>query len=91
MKGFSFAERLYYSEYIPTNIVKIYLLLLKLIWMNGVADINYVWRRGYNNKIINRAVSEGYIEIVEKPIQISKHIHSKIEKIVGEAPEEIYA
>lgn len=67
MKGFGFMERWYHAEHIPTHIVRLYQLLLKLIWMKGIMVVSYAQRLSYDSKVVNQALSKEYVEIVERP------------------------
>lgn len=84
-------ERWYHAEHIPTHIVRLYQLLLKLIWMKGIMVVSYAQRLGYDSKVLNQALSKGYVEIVERPSSLPISVQDKIVKIIGKAPREIYA
>lgn len=91
MKGVEFAEEWYNAGHIPPQIARLYLLLLKLIWMKGVMAVSHIQRLGYSSRTVNKAISEGYVEIMEKPIEPLEDVRKRIENMMGEAPGEIYA
>jgi len=41
--------------------------------------------------IMNQALSEGYVKIVEKTHLSSEEIRERIEQVIGKAPRDIYA
>lgn len=91
MKGFVFAERWYCAEHIPTHIVRLYQLLLKLIRMKGIMALGLAKRMGYGEKVIDQALSSGYVEVVGRPSGLPDSVRDKIVEMIGEAPREIYA
>ena len=90
MKGIQFAHEWYYRAYIPPQVVGLYQLLLRLIWVRGIMVLHHSLRLTKWGEIMNRALSEGYIKIVEKPRLSSEEIRDRIEQMIGKAPREIY-
>ena len=91
MKGFEFAEKWYHAECVPSHIAGLYRLLLKLIWMEDIMAVSYAQRLGYSMTVVNKALSEGYVKIAERPIGLSEAVRDRIVRMIGEAPREIYA
>jgi hypothetical protein len=90
LKGIKFVYKWYYRDYIPPHIVGPYQLILRLIWMRGIMALYHSLKSTKWGKIINQALSQGYVKIVEKPHLSSKEIRDRIEQMIGKAPREIY-
>lgn len=91
MKGLRFAEKWYQVEHVPPHIVRLYQLHLKLIQMNGTMAVDLTKRMSYGEKVIDQALSSGYVEIVNRPSGLPDSVRDKIVEMIGAAPREIYA
>jgi hypothetical protein len=90
-KGLNYAERWHPIEHIPPEHMKLYQLLLKMIWMGGKMTINQAILIGYSKKIIAEARLNGYIKIVRRQDKLPYNIQQKISEMIGKAPQQIYA
>jgi len=90
-KGLNFAKKWYSIEHIPLQQVKVYQLLIKMIWIGGKITINHAILLGHSKKIIAEARLNGYIKIVRRQDKLPYNIHKKISEMIGKAPQQIYA
>lgn len=91
MKGIEFVEKLYTAEHIPSNLTRLYQLLLKLIRMKGTMTINFARRLNYIREVLKLATKKGYVKVNNRPIKSSGAVHNKIVKMIGKVPRWIYA
>jgi hypothetical protein len=91
MKGIAFVEEWYMAEHIPSNLTRVYQLLLKLIQMKGTMTTNLTNRLGYTDEVLKLATSRDYVTVNNRPTKPSGAVHNKISKMIGEAPRDIYA
>ena len=91
IKGLKFVEKWYTTKHIPSNLTRLYQLLLKLIWMKGTITTSYAQRLGYNNNVLKLAISRDYVETHKKSIKPPVTIQNKIHEMIGEAPGWFYA
>jgi len=91
LKGVRFAERWYHAAHVPPTIARLYQLLLKLIRSKGVVTIGFGRRIGYGGKVINQALSRGYVTIGSGPRMLSDRVRERIVEMIGEAPRDVYA
>lgn len=76
---------------LPYHLTRLYQLLLHLTSMRGTMRIGLALRLGYDQKIIRKAVSEGYIKLARKPQALSIDVLAKIDDMMGKPPREVYA
>ena len=91
LEGLKYAEKWNFSTQIPQENMKLYQLLLKMIWMGGKMTINHAIMLGYNEKFLAEARLNGYVKITRKQDKLPYNIQQKISDIIGEAPQQIYA
>lgn len=92
VKGLDFVEEWFKSnEHIPSNLTKLYQLLLRTIRLNGVISMWVAVRLGYGENIINKAISNAYLLMSPRPRKPSNEVLTRIKKMYGKPPEEIYA
>jgi len=91
IKGIKFTKEWYYRAHIHLPIARLYQLLLRLIWMRGIIVLHHPLRLTKWGKIMNQALSEGYVKIVEKTHLSSEGIRERIKQMIGDAPRDIYA
>jgi hypothetical protein len=91
MAGLRFAERRYHAEHLPSNIFRLYQLLLELIRARSVLAVSIArsMRCGWN--IIDQVLTTGYVKIVTRPCELSESMRDKIVEMKGEVPRWIYA
>ena len=90
IKGIKFAHEWYFKAYIPPHVVGLYQLILRLIWMRGIIVLHHSLKSTQWGEIMNQALSEGYVKIVENSYIFSEKIRDIIEQMIGKAPREIY-
>ncbi len=90
-KGLDYAEKRYYLKNVPLEHMKLYQLLIKIIWMGGKMNINQAIMAGHSNTILKQASSNGYIKIVRRQDKLPYNIQQKISEMIGKAPQQIYA
>ncbi len=90
IKGLDFTEKWFQAKQVPSRITKVYQLLLKLIHTKGVMAVNDAERMGYGGRVIDQALSSGYVEVAGRRTRLSKDIQNKIVEIIGKAPEKFY-
>jgi hypothetical protein len=91
MKGIAFIEEWYTAEHIPSNLTRLYQLLLNLIRMKGTMTTHFARRLGHTSKVLKLAISQGYVKVNTRPIKPSGAVYNKIVEMIGEAPRGIYA
>jgi len=90
-KGLDYAEEWYSLKNIPLEHMKLYQLLIKMIWMGGKMNVNQAIMAGHRNKILTEASSNGFIKIVRLQDKLPYHIQRKISEMIEKAPQQIYA
>ena len=91
-EGLDFVDKWFESnEHIPSNLTKLYQLLLRTARLNGVINMWVAIRLGYSKDVINRAVSKAYLKLSPKPGKPDNEVLRRIKDIHGKAPEGIYA
>lgn len=90
MKGVEFAEKWYTAERIPSRLKRLYLLLIRLIWIKGAVTVN-VARRLYGKEVLELASSRGYVNIYDRLRRPPEDVQNRIVEMIGDAPREIYA
>ena len=90
-EGVEFADRLFQAEKVPSNLCRLYQLLLKLTRMRGTVTVKQVRRLGFSPLTIGRAISKWYVKVHTKPVKPPVEVQKKIEDMKGKAPAAIYA
>jgi hypothetical protein len=90
-RGLDYAEKWQYSEHIPLEHMKLYQLLLKMIWLGGKMTLYNAILLGHSQKNIAEARLNGYIKIVRRQDKLPIHVQRKISEMIGKAPQQIYA
>jgi len=90
-KGLDYTEKWHSIDHIPQENIKLYQLLLKMIWMGGKMTLNQAVLLGHSTKTIAEARLNGYIKIVRKQDKLPYNIQQKISEMIGKAPQQIYA
>jgi hypothetical protein len=91
-KGLDFVDRWFKSnEHIPSNLTKLYQLLLQTARLNGVVNVWMAIRLGYSKDAIDKAISKAYLKLSSRPRKPNDEVLRRIKEIHGKAPKEIYA
>lgn len=91
IKGIKITIELHYKTKVYSVIAGLYQLFLGLIWTSGIIVPHQSMKLKECGKIINKALSEDYMKIIEKPDISSDEIRKRIEQTIGDAPRDIYA
>ena len=75
---------------VPPNLTKLYQLLLHMVTMKGTVPVYLALKIGYTIKVIDEAVTKGYVESSPIPKKPSKEILKRIREIIGKPPREMY-
>ena len=90
VKGLDFVNKWFSSnEHIPANLTKLYQILLRIARLDGVVDMLLAIRLGYGKDIINKAISNKYLEISHTR-KASVEVNKFIKAMYGKPPETIY-
>lgn len=91
VKGLDFVNEWYKSNrHIPSNLTKLYQLLLRTARLNGVINMWVALRLGYSREVINRAISKAYLKLSPSPIRPSDETIRRIKEVFSKPPREIY-
>ncbi len=90
MEGIMFVEECFREEHIPTNVTKVYQLILKIIRSKGALPIGEAEAMGYGKEVLEHALTNNYVKIAKEPT-VSEEIRNKIAEIIGRAPDKFYA
>ncbi len=90
-KGLEFIETWFYTpRCIPSNLTKLYQLLLHMVTMKGTVPIYLTRRMGYSSKLIGEAVSRGFVELSLVPKNPSDEVTKYIREIIGKPPQKMF-
>jgi len=90
-KGLEFLETWFGTlKCVPPNLTKLYQLLLHMVTMKGMVPVYLALRIGYTIKVIDEAVTRGYVESSPVPKKPSEEISERIREIIGRPPREMY-
>jgi hypothetical protein len=89
--GIKFARKWQRSNNkVPTNISRLYQLIIKIIMMKGVITLNEAQRIGYNKSVIQDAISRKYLRLTRKPSKPSREVIQEIKKFIGKGRTPLY-
>ena len=89
-KGLEFLETWFGTlKCVPPNLTKLYQLLLHMVTMKGTVPVYLALKIGYTIKVIDEAVTKGYVESSPVPKKPSKEILKRIREIIGKPPREM--
>jgi hypothetical protein len=90
-KGLEFLETWFGTmKCVPPNLTKLYQLLLHMVTMKGMVPVYLALRIGYSSKVIDEAVTKGYVESSHVPKKPSEEVLKRIREIIGKPPREMY-
>jgi len=75
---------------VPSNLTKLYQLLLHLVTMNGTVSVDQALRLGYTRKSVSEALSRGFIELSLVPKRPSGEVLGYIREIIGKPPQQMF-
>ena len=91
IEGLKFLETWFGTlKCVPPNLMKLYQLLLHMVTMKGTVPVYLALKIGYTIKVIDEAVTKGYVESSPIPKKPSKEILKRIREIIGKPPREMY-
>ena len=91
VKGLEFLETWFGTlTCVPPNLTKLYQLLLHMVTLKGMVPVYLALKIGYTIKVIDEAVTKGYVESSPVPKKPSKEILKRIREIIGKPPREMY-
>ena len=91
VKGLDFVDEWFGSgERVPVNLTRLYQFLLQTIQIGGVMSMWTAFRLGYSRDVVNKALSNAYVELTRFSKKPEGEVFRRIKEIVGEPPREIY-
>lgn len=91
VKGLEFLETWFGTlKCVPPNLTKLYQLLLHMVTMKGTVPVYLALRLGYTGKLIDEAVTKGYVELSLVPKNPSEEVLKRIREIIGKPPREMF-
>ena len=78
------------SGRVPSPVTTLYQLLLRIVSMGGVMSLQLAYRVGYRINVIEKAVSNDYVELNPVSKRLEKKVLKRIKNMVGEPPRELY-
>lgn len=91
-KGFEFVKNWFdASEAVPSDLTKLYQLLLRTITVGGTMSLMAALKMKYSKKVIQRAVSGKYVELSYVAKKPPKEVLKRMGELIGEPPREMYA
>jgi hypothetical protein len=91
VKGLVFLETWFGTlKCVPPNLTKLYQLLLHMVTMKGIVPVYLALRIGYSGKVIDEAVTKGYVESSHAPRKPSEEVLKRIKEIIGKPPREMF-
>ncbi|MEA2089384.1 MAG: hypothetical protein U9O89_01305 [Thermoproteota archaeon] len=91
IEGLKFVQTWFSSpKCIPPNLTRLYQLLLQMVTMKGMLPVYLTRRLGYTSKLIDKAVTQGYVELSLAPKKPSEKVLKRIREIIGKPPREMF-
>lgn len=91
-KGFDFVKNWFdTAESIPSDLTRLYQLLLRIITMGGTLPLVAALKMKYTKKVIQKAVTEKYAELTHVAKKPPKELLKRMNELIGEPPKEMYA
>ena len=83
VKGLEFIETWFgIPRCIPPNLTKLYQLLLHMVTMKGIVPMYLALKLGYASRIIEEAVTRGYVELSLSPKKPSQPVLRRVKAII---------
>jgi len=90
VKGLEFIETWFgIPRCIPPNLTKLYQLLLHMVTMRGTVPTYLALKLGYTDRVIEEAVTKGYVELSPSPKKPSQAVLRRVKAIIEKPSREM--